>query len=137
MIAVIDLDGFKALNDTRGHAAGDRLLQTLAAAWPEQLRETDLLVRVGGDEFWLLFPACLAELGHLVLDRMRDVMPPGQSFSVGTATWDGAESASQLLERADRALSEDKAGRRRQTGRLAVWTARDRIRDTSTLPIVR
>src|SRR5579875_620523 len=107
-IAVIDLDDFKTINDTGGHAAGDRLLQELADAWQKRLRDIDLLARVGGDEFWLLFPACPPGLEHAVLDRMRAAMPPGQTFSVGTATWDGSESAAQLLERADQALYEDK-----------------------------
>ena len=111
-IALIDLDGFKMLNDTRGHAAGDKLLQTVAAAWQKQLRDIDLLVRGGGDEFWLLFPACPPGLEHAVLQRMRTAMPPGQTFSAGTATWDGTEGATELLARADRALYEDKLGGR-------------------------
>jgi diguanylate cyclase (GGDEF)-like protein/PAS domain S-box-containing protein len=107
-IAVIDLDDFKMLNDTRGHAAGDTLLQTVATNWQKQLRDIDLLVRVGGDEFWLLFPACPPGLEHTVLQRMRTAMPPGQTFSAGTATWDRAEGATELLERADQALYHDK-----------------------------
>jgi diguanylate cyclase (GGDEF)-like protein/PAS domain S-box-containing protein len=109
-IALIDLDDFKMLNDTRGHAAGDELLQTVATGWKKQLRDIDLLVRGGGDEFWLLFPACPPGLEHAVLQRMRTAMPPGQTFSAGTATWDGTEGATELLERADRALYEDKLG---------------------------
>lgn len=110
-IAVIDLDDFKMLNDTQGHAAGDKLLQTVATAWQKQLRDIDLLVRVGGDEFWLLFPACPPGLEHAVLQRMRTAMPPGQTFSAGTATWDRTEGAMELLERADQALYEHKLGR--------------------------
>lgn len=115
-VAVIDLDDFKALNDTRGHPAGDRLLQAVAAAWQQQLRETDLLVRAGGDEFWLLFPACPPGFEDGALDRMQGAMPPGQSFSVGTATWDGTESASQLLDRADQALYQRRSGSKTPTG---------------------
>jgi diguanylate cyclase (GGDEF)-like protein/PAS domain S-box-containing protein len=110
-IALIDLDDFKVLNDTQGHPAGDKLLQTVAAAWQKQLRDIDLLVRGGGDEFWLLFPACPPGLEHAVLQRMRTAMPPGQTFSAGTATWDRTEGVTELLERADRALYEDKLGR--------------------------
>jgi diguanylate cyclase (GGDEF)-like protein len=108
-IAMIDLDGFKAVNDKLGHVAGDGLLQEAAAAWQQLLRKTDLLARVGGDEFLLLFPECPADRAQTVLDRMRAAMPPEQSYSAGTATWDGAESALELLERADRALYEAKA----------------------------
>ncbi len=115
-IAVIDLDDFKAFNDTQGHGAGDRLLQAVATAWPGQLRETDLLARVGGDEFRLLFPVCPAGLERNALDRMRQAMPPGHSFSAGAARWNGTEDAAELLERADQALYADKAG----TGRLPI-----------------
>lgn len=111
-IAVIDLDGFKTFNDTQGHLAGDKLLQSVAAAWRTHLRDVDLLARVGGDEFWLLFPACPPGLERVALDRMRDATAPGQSFSAGTATWDGTESVERLLERADQALYQDKLAHR-------------------------
>jgi diguanylate cyclase (GGDEF)-like protein/PAS domain S-box-containing protein len=110
-VAVIDLDGFKTVNDTRGHAAGDRQLETVATVWRTQLRDIDLLARVGGDEFRVLFPACPQGQEDAVLQRMRAVMPPGQTFSAGTATWDRAESAAQLHERADQALYQDKLNR--------------------------
>ncbi len=109
-IAVVDLDDFKMLNDARGHAAGDKLLQTVATVWQKQLRDIDLLVRGGGDEFWVLFPACPPGLEHAVLQRMRTAMPPGQTFSAGTATWNRTEGPTELLERADQALYEKKLG---------------------------
>jgi diguanylate cyclase (GGDEF)-like protein/PAS domain S-box-containing protein len=111
-VAVIDLDGLKLLNDTRGHAAGDKLLQTVATVCQKQLRDIDLLARVGGDEFWLLFPAYPRGLEHTVLERMRAALPPGQAFSAGTATWDRNESATALVDRADQALYQDKLRRR-------------------------
>lgn len=110
-IAILDLDNFKALNDSRGHAAGDRLLQEIAAGWPAQLRDIDLLARLGGDEFGLLLPTCSQSEQRRVLERLRDAMPSGHTFSVGVASWDGAEEADRLLERADRSLYEDKKGR--------------------------
>jgi len=54
--ALIDLDDFTLLNDTCGHAAGDRLLKLVAARWLGQLRAVDVLARIGGDEFYLLLP---------------------------------------------------------------------------------
>lgn len=115
-IAVIDLNGLKMLNDTQGHLAGDRLLQTLGIAWQRQLRNVDLLARVGGDEFWLLFPSCPPDLGHDAIQRMRAAAPPGQTFSAGTATWDGTESAGSLLDRADQALYKEKLTQRLHVG---------------------
>lgn len=113
-VAVIDLDGLKVLNDTRGHAAGDKFLQAFATVCQKQLRDIDLAARVGGDEFWLLFPVCPDGQEHVVLERMRAALPAGQTFSAGTATWDRSESATALVERADRALYQDKL--RRGTG---------------------
>ena len=111
-IAVVDLDGFKTLNDTMGHAAGDRQLETVAAVWRGQLRDIDLLARVGGDEFRILFPACPQGQEDAVLRRMRDAMPTGQTFSAGTATWDRTETSAGVLERADQALYQDKLRQR-------------------------
>ena len=110
-VVMIDLDGFKHLNDTQGHAAGDRLLKASAAKWSHELRDTDLLARLGGDEFGVLLPDCPAADGLQVLDRMRTARPSGHNFSAGLATWDGEESFDTVVDRADRALYEDKSGK--------------------------
>jgi diguanylate cyclase (GGDEF)-like protein len=99
-IAVLDLDGFKALNDSQGHAAGDRCLKDCAAAWSAQLRPGDLLARIGGDEFALLLPGCTLSGAHAVASRVR-AATPGIGCSVGVAEWDGAESSHALHRRAD------------------------------------
>ncbi|MEZ5063074.1 MAG: diguanylate cyclase [Solirubrobacterales bacterium] len=113
-VAMLDLDRFKAYNDLHGHQAGDRVLREAASAWRAVLRETDLLARYGGEEFAVALPGCdLEQAGHMV-DRLREVTPAGQSCSAGLAGWDGAESADELLGRADDALYEAKqAGRDR------------------------
>ena len=111
-IAMLDLDDFKTLNDTRGHAAGDELLRDIATRWRTQLRDIDLLARVGGDEFRLLLPNCSAGEEQPVLRRLCTEMPEGRTFSVGVARWDGVEDAARLLERADDALYEDKHDQR-------------------------
>jgi len=53
-VGIVDLDQFKLFNDTHGHLAGDRLLQDVSTAWQGQLRDSDLAVRFGGDEFALV-----------------------------------------------------------------------------------
>jgi diguanylate cyclase (GGDEF)-like protein/PAS domain S-box-containing protein len=111
-IAMLDLDNFKTLNDTRGHAAGDALLRDIATRWQAQLRDFDLLARVGGDEFCLLLPSCSAGEEHPVLQRLLAEMPEGHTVSAGVVSWDGAEDGARLLERADRALYQRKKGRR-------------------------
>ena len=113
-VALLDLDYFKAFNDTRGHQAGDQFLKEAAAAWTEQMRGGDVLARYGGEEFALLLPACPTGAAHAVTERLRCIVPEGQTCSVGIATWDGAESPEALVHRADGALYEAKrAGRDR------------------------
>ena len=71
-------------------------------------RESDYLARVGGDEFALLLPNCTRERSVQLIGRLRAATPLGQTCSMGLAFWDGAEAASDLLARADRALYADK-----------------------------
>jgi diguanylate cyclase (GGDEF)-like protein/PAS domain S-box-containing protein len=67
----IDLDRFKAVNDTAGHAAGDAVLQAVADALQSQVRHNDLVARLGGDEFAVLLPACDREGAVRVAEKMR------------------------------------------------------------------
>jgi diguanylate cyclase (GGDEF)-like protein len=112
---MIDLDYFKRYNDRRGHAAGDDLLREAAQIWRRQLRPSDLVARYGGEEFTLLLPACDGDQAVQLIDRLRPLMPEAQTFSAGVATWDGFESAPDLLARADRALLQAKRGGRNRT----------------------
>jgi diguanylate cyclase (GGDEF)-like protein len=111
-VAMLDLDDFKAINDSHGHLAGDRLLRELAAAWQPVLRESDALARLGGDEFALLLPDCTDAEAEEIAERLREAAPPGHTVSAGIAAWDGDEHADDLLERADAALYAAKAGGR-------------------------
>ena len=111
-VAILDLDRFKSYNDQHGHPAGDRLLKRVAAGIAGSMRASDLAARYGGEEFALVMPSCTVESGTAAIDRMRDAMPAGQTFSAGVATWDGLETIDALLARADAALYEAKeAGR--------------------------
>jgi diguanylate cyclase (GGDEF)-like protein len=111
-VVMLDLDGFKAINDTHGHLAGDRLLRELAAAWQPLLREADALARFGGDEFAVLLPGCTEAEAEAIAERLRAAAPPGHTVSAGIAAWDGDEHADELLGRADAALYAAKAGGR-------------------------
>ncbi len=103
-IGLIDLDDLKVYNDNWGHAAGDRVLLTAAARWRRRLRMTDLLARIGGDEFAVTMPGCgLSEAVELG-DQLRAALPDGLTCSIGVAEWSGAESAADVLARADQAL---------------------------------
>jgi len=103
-VVLLDLDGFKAVNDRHGHQGGDVLLARSAAAWRAGLRPTDLMARVGGDEFAILLPGCDAAGAGDVVQRMLAGAVDGPACSVGLAEWDRRESASGLLRVADRAL---------------------------------
>jgi diguanylate cyclase (GGDEF)-like protein len=107
-VAMLDLDLFKNYNDERGHQAGDRLLKQSAAAWVNELRASDTLVRYGGEEFTVALPGCSLANAKTIVERLRAVMPADQTVSAGIACWNGRESAEELVGRADAALYEAK-----------------------------
>ncbi|HSF26147.1 MAG TPA: GGDEF domain-containing protein, partial [Actinomycetes bacterium] len=109
-VAVIDLDGFKKVNDTLGHAAGDQLLVTIATAWSKVLRPTDVLARHGGDEFVLLLPGAGAAEATTVLHRLlRANADIGWSY--GLTAYEPGDTLDRLLARADVRLYDAKAAR--------------------------
>lgn len=111
-VAMLDLDGFKAYNDTHGHQAGDELLRVVALSWRGQLRVTDVLARYGGEEFAVAFPSHALDAALPVVERLRTDIPAGETCSAGLVAWDGKENAQELVGRADEALYEAKrAGR--------------------------
>jgi diguanylate cyclase (GGDEF)-like protein/PAS domain S-box-containing protein len=113
-LAMLDLDRFKAFNDEYGHQAGDQLLAASAAAWRPALRATDTIARYGGEEFALLLPHSDEDSALIVVERLLEVVPLGQTASAGVAVWDGTETAEALLARADSALYRAKGAGRAQ-----------------------
>lgn len=108
VVAMIDVDHFKTINDRDGHAAGDRLLQDLSRGWATVLRSGDVLARYGGDEFVVILPACTREDADTVLERVRTAARPAVTCSIGAATWQPGDSSSLLLGSADAALYQAK-----------------------------
>jgi two-component system cell cycle response regulator len=103
-VAVIDVDHFKAVNDSRGHAEGDRVLASVARALRAHLRAEDQLGRLGGEEFLALLPDADAAAGQAAAEKLRaSVEEAGVTVSIGFAAWEG-EDADALLGRADDAL---------------------------------
>ena len=108
-VAVVDLDGLKAVNDSFGHAEGDRLIERCAYAWSDAVREIDFIARLGGDEFFVLLPDCGEPGAAEVAQRLLTAVDGEDAFSIGIATWDGVESGDELIGRADRAMYAAKA----------------------------
>jgi diguanylate cyclase (GGDEF)-like protein len=111
-IAVLDLNGFKQINDRLGHAAGDRVLADLGREWQARLRAGDILARHGGDEFVLLLPATSPREAGEVLQRLRGEELP--DWSVGISGWLPGEGLDACLARADRSLYNVKQSRASQ-----------------------
>ncbi|WP_347901563.1 diguanylate cyclase [Pseudomonas purpurea] len=113
-IALIDIDHFKAINDTYGHIVGDSVLRKLSAELKRNLRESDLAGRYGGDEFCVILPDMPLEQAREVMERLRHVfsnyrnpnVPQLQvSLSIGLATYQPTfEDAASWLNEADKAL---------------------------------
>jgi diguanylate cyclase (GGDEF)-like protein len=113
-VAALDLDFFKRFNDTHGHPAGDELLRQVAAAWSTIVRPSDLLARLGGEEFAAVLPETDVESAAAIAARFGAVMPSGQTVSVGLTGYQPPEPAEALMQRADEALYAAKtAGRDR------------------------
>lgn len=121
-IALLDLDDFKLVNDTLGHAAGDQVLCAVGARLARDVRPSDLVARVGGDEFVLLVHASSRFSLATILQRMREhieepIQLLGQSItvtcSIGVAVCPGnGDDLERLLEHADRAMYREKTGHR-------------------------
>lgn len=129
-MVLIDLDHFKTVNDTHGHASGDAVLASFARTILREVREVDLIGRLGGEEFAVLLPNISAGEAVQVADRMRDAVarselrvngqPLHYTASFGVAEFDPRElSLSSLLSRADSALYDAKR-RGRNRVELAV-----------------
>jgi diguanylate cyclase (GGDEF)-like protein len=103
-VALAELDHHASFAEAHGPHAGDALLRAFAGHCGGVLRAPDLLARWHGAEFAVALPACGADTATRVLERLRADLPEGQTASVGFAVWDGAESAEELLARADAAL---------------------------------
>jgi diguanylate cyclase (GGDEF)-like protein len=133
-VALIDIDHFKAVNDSFGHLAGDRALRSVARALAIPLREYDLVGRFGGEEFALLLPQAKALDAYRIAERIRthigsmpitvsddtDAEPVRISISIGVAAlgarWDSSSGAqlTELLAAADGALYQAKRNGRNQ-----------------------
>jgi diguanylate cyclase (GGDEF)-like protein len=111
-LAYLDCDQFKEINDTLGHLAGDGVLRVVAKILASNVRNYDVVARMGGDEFAILLPDTAPESARAVTERiqrsLRSAMGLGQwpaTFSIGAATFvRGPQSAEELVSAADQAM---------------------------------
>jgi len=113
-VALLDLDFFKRYNDTFGHPAGDQLLRAVSVAWASALRPTDLLARLGGEEFGVLLPDIDLRAADTIMKRLGGVVPHEQTVSIGVTLYIGDEDPDVTMQRADQALYAAKSGGRDQ-----------------------
>ena len=113
VVCLVDLDGFKAVNDAGGHAAGDAMLKAVGVALGGAVRETDTVARLGGDEFAVLADASVSSSGEMLAERLRAAVaqvggPLGVTASVGVAEVEPGDDVEDLLHRADAAMYRSK-----------------------------
>lgn len=128
-VALLDVDHFKNVNDTFGHATGDEVLKAVAERLRSISRETDVVIRWGGEEFLFVFPETNLEAGAAIVERFRAHMeaapvevegsePLPVTVSGGVAELEDDDSPDSLVDRADRALYAAKESGR---NRLLMW----------------
>lgn len=117
-VLMVDINDFKSINDTRGHAAGDEVLRDVAASLCCGIRAHDRVGRIGGDEFLVVLSQCGEAEARVLAARLRNCTE-AVSLAVGSATAHGAELPDVLIRCADEAMYRDKAMRKGQVLRSA------------------
>ncbi len=135
-VLLLDLDHFKAINDTYGHAAGDAALRAFVATATAQLRARDTLGRYGGEEFLVVLPATTCEDARATAERLRvavagATLEAGEhrlrvTTSIGVAEAAGNDDIDAMLARADTALYQAKAQGRNRTALTSPIATRRR-----------
>ncbi len=113
-LLMLDIDHFKHINDTHGHLLGDAVLQHFGTLAPGVLRDEDIIGRIGGEEFAILFPDTRIDAALFASQRLLEAVREeacafgswavGYTFSAGLVEWNGEESAQEMTQRADQAL---------------------------------
>ncbi len=111
-LMAFDIDHFKSVNDTYGHAAGDRVLKIFAQQLRKGVKEKDIVARIGGEEFMIIFPDTTRMQAVRIANRLRQAVAsrpaepgaPAVTVSVGVAMYNNGDTPEILMKRADAAL---------------------------------
>jgi diguanylate cyclase len=138
VLAILDVDHFKSVNDTYGHAEGDRVLKAVAQGLKQSVRDNDFVARGGGDEFMVLLENVRLRQAEgrftTVLARLRTEVAkggsgaPAPSLSCGLAELSAGDTPASLYERADQALYAAKRGGRNRVATKTQPLVRDLLR---------
>lgn len=123
LLIIIDIDHFKKVNDVYGHLCGDRALRHMSDAIKTNIRESDVFVRMGGEEFAILLPETSLEEGNVIAERIRNSVSEMNftyqnehvplTISLGLSIYNG-EKMDEFIERSDKALYQAKRNGRNQ-----------------------
>lgn len=126
-LLMMDVDHFKSINDSYGHAVGDEVLKRLAGTCAANLRGPDILGRLGGEEFAVAMPECGIEAAEHAAERLRQTLAAAEvpseagsitfTVSIGVVAWSKGESLAEVLARADKAMYAAKQGGRNRVVR--------------------
>ena len=132
-VAMLDLDHFKNINDTQGHAVGDWVIKFFSRSMQKIYRESDIVGRYGGEEFIVIFPDTTPEMAQLACKRLKKYIKESEAdlplpftYSGGLALLGEDENSDSILDRADIALYKAK-----EKGRNKVITATDNKQESS------
>uniref|UniRef100_UPI00404797BA diguanylate cyclase n=1 Tax=Aliarcobacter sp. TaxID=2321116 RepID=UPI00404797BA len=123
-VAMYDIDNFKNINDTYGHDIGDKVLKEMSKVIKENIRKTDLLFRIGGEEFVIIFPKTKIEEGFLVAEKIREIISnlviiPKEkiTISIGITQTKKEDTIQSIYERIDKLMYESKINGKNQTSK--------------------
>ena len=139
-LIMIDIDHFKRVNDTHGHAFGDEVLKAMALTCKQTLRDSDIFARYGGEEFIILLPQTDLAGGMIVAERLRkniedlrvplpDGIPFNFTISLGIVSSGATDDLDELIKRADSALYAAKEGGRNQ---VRMYGEKESFEETKT-----
>jgi len=136
-LVIFDIDHFKCVNDQQGHLQGDRILQSVARHLDESIRETDIVVRYGGEEFVVVMPQTDLEGACVFSERMRQLIEEEIPVTVsgGVATALDGDTPESLLARADAALYSAKSAGRNCIFRHTGGHIESIIEDAAAAPV--